>query len=181
MRFQRCLEEPGTDYPVMRGCIPEESNTRLRVLRVVLDARLSLSIIITVTVLMTVDTTSLSPELLQTPLKKIAEFYSYVQVSSWSTLPVCVLCCWTKLTHTALLPLAEFYVRKDLSLWGTSDRLIPYGFSCCAPESCCTWRRQQSCRKILLRGKLKSGNIKRPKELPDPTDFCKRRPERINR
>ena len=80
MKFQRCLEEPGTDYPMMRLCIPEERNPRFSILHVVLDARLSLSIITTATVLMTVDTTSLSPELLQTPWNKIAEFYSYVQV-----------------------------------------------------------------------------------------------------
>ena len=79
MRFQRCLEGPGTDYPVMRRCIPEEGNPLLPVLRVALDASLSLSIIMTVTVLMTADKTSLTPELLQTPLNKTAEASFIIQ------------------------------------------------------------------------------------------------------
>jgi len=80
MRFQRFLEEPRTDYPANLRSIPEERNPRLPALRVVRNERLYLSIIMTVTVPVTVDTTSLSSELLQTPLNKIAEFYSYVQV-----------------------------------------------------------------------------------------------------
>lgn len=80
MRLKCSVEKPGTDCPGTRRCVPEERNPRLRDLGGVPDTRFYLSVNMTVTVLMSEDTISLSPELLQTPLNMTAKFYSYVRV-----------------------------------------------------------------------------------------------------
>lgn len=186
MRIQRCLEEAGNDYLVMLLCIPEERDPRLPVLRVVPDARLSLSIITSVRVLMTMDTTSLSPELLQTPLNKIAEFYSYVQVLKprYSVGPLyrhvsyaadvnshIMLCCrlqssmCVKIRHCGALP----------------TDCLPTSFLAVLLNRVARGDVSSRAEKFCWEVSLKSGNIKRPKKLPNPTDFCKRRQERINR
>jgi hypothetical protein len=64
MRFQRCLERPGTDYLATRRCIPEEGNPQLPVQYVVTGARHCLYLNMAVKVLMILDTVSLSLELL---------------------------------------------------------------------------------------------------------------------
>jgi len=163
---------------VMRRCIPEEHHPRLPVPRVLLGAHLSLSIIMTVTVLMAVDTTSLSPELLQMPLNKIAKFYSYVQVlkSRYSVGPPYRHISYAVEVNSRILLRCRLHSSKCVKIrhCGTLPTdCPPTGFLAVLLNRVARGDVSSRAEKILLRGKLKIGNIKRPKNFQILRIFAK--------